>query len=51
VGCCNGSDYVTTTDLDPDLNLTLQALEKLPEYVEVNPSGMITLLGGDPFMY
>ena len=51
VGCCNGSDYVKTTDLDPDIDLTLQALEKLPEYIEIDSSGMITLLGGDPFMY
>ncbi len=51
VGCCNGSDYVKTTDVDPDIDLTLQALKKLPEYVEIDSSGMITLLGGDPFMY
>jgi organic radical activating enzyme len=51
VGCCNGSDYVKTTEFDPNIELTIQSVQKLSEYVDVDNSGAITLLGGDPFMY
>jgi organic radical activating enzyme len=51
VGCCNGSNYVKNTKYDPDLAEILLAIEKLPEYIEIDSQGMITLLGGEPFVY
>jgi len=51
VGCCNGSDYVTSSQHDPDLNKILESIERLPSVVEIASDGMITLLGGEPMMY
>ena len=51
VGCCNGSDYVTSGQHDPDIDKILESIEKLPSIIEIDPDGMITLLGGEPMMY
>ena len=51
VGCCNGSDQISNKTYDPDLAITLRAIEKLPDILHVPPGGMITLLGGEIFMY
>lgn len=51
VGCSNGSDQISSRTHDPDLATTLQAIEKLPDILHIPPGGMITLLGGEIFMY
>lgn len=51
VGCCNGSNYVKHKDYDPDLQEILDSIEQLPKYIEIDPTGAITLLGGEPFVY
>ena len=50
-GCCNGSNFVKDKNHDPDLQKILDAIECLPQYIEIDPNGMITLLGGEPFVY
>ena len=51
VGCCNGSDQIDSRIYDPDLTTTLKAIEKLPDILHIPSGGMITLLGGEIFMY
>jgi hypothetical protein len=50
-GCCNGSDQVQTTDFDPSLDEILDAIPIAAQYFDIDPNGMITLLGGELFMY
>ena len=51
IGCCNGSDYVTIENYDPDIDLTIESIKRLPDLIEIPEEGMITLLGGEPLMY
>ena len=51
VGCSNGSDQISSRTHDPDLATTLKAIEILPDILHIPPGGMITLLGGEIFMY
>ena len=56
-GCCVGSNHVKDTAQDPDLDITMAAIDRLPEIIKIKDSddywqrGMITLLGGEPMMY
>jgi organic radical activating enzyme len=56
-GCCVGSNHVKDTTHDPDLEVTLAAIDRLPGVIKIRDSddywqrGMITLLGGEPMMY
>lgn len=56
-GCCVGSNHVKDTAQDPDLEVTLAAINRLPDVIKIRDSddywqrGMITLLGGEPMMY
>lgn len=51
MGCCNGSNFVKHRNYDPDLQEILDAIEQLPKYINIDSNGMITLLGGEPFVY
>ena len=42
---------MTSDQFDPDLEKILDSIEKLPSLIEIDPNGMITLLGGEPMMY
>jgi len=48
-GCSSGSDSVTNTSLDPDLNEILDSIPVLSERFSV--TSMLTLIGGEPFLY
>jgi organic radical activating enzyme len=56
-GCCVGSNHVKDTAQDPDLEVTMAAIDRLPGIINIRDSddywqrGMITLLGGEPMMY
>lgn len=56
-GCCVGSNIVTDTSKDPDLDKILESIKLLPKVIKIKESedywqsGMITLLGGEPLMY
>jgi hypothetical protein len=47
----SGSDQVTTRLHDPDLVITFKAIESIRRIVEIDPRGMITLLGGEALLY
>jgi len=50
-GCCTGSNYIKNNSYDPDINKTIEILPALANLVDIADTGMITLLGGDIFMY
>lgn len=49
VGCATGSNAVSEHCLDPDLNKTIQTIKKSSQLFNV--SSMVTLIGGEPFLY
>jgi organic radical activating enzyme len=50
-GCSNGSDQVTHTNYDPSLDEILESIPKLAQYFDIAHDGMITLLGGEIYLY
>ena len=51
VNCFTGSDKINTTLYDPDLEIILKTIPEMPKYIDIEPGGMITLIGGEPLLY
>jgi len=55
-GCCVGSNYIKDTTQDPNIDIILESIARLPMVIKMKDSddywqrGMITLLGGEPMM-